>query len=262
MSKVSIIVPIYNPGKKLYKCIDSILSQTFNDFELILVNDGSTDDSLEICKRYAHRDKRIIVIHKNNEGCIATRRVGVRAAKFKYVMFVDADDWIDRTAIEILYKETKKNDSDITVCSLNKVIGSQKFIKSRYKSEYFTNNKIFQGEEIKNNLVVAYFHGHPFPSSLCGKLYKKELLITSGNLLENIKFLGEDLFFNLEVFLKAKKVKLIDKSLYFYRLGGNTSKYMPYLFDDMVNGYKIQKDVIDKYFKESIQKQYNGISIM
>lgn len=262
MSKVSIIVPVYNPGKKLIKCIKSIISQTFEDIEIILVNDGSTDDSLKICKKYKERDSRIVVIDKKNEGSIATRRVGVEAATSDYIMFVDSDDWIDRSAVKVLYEETVKSDSDITVCKLVKVIGNQKFLKRGYKSSYFAVDKVLNEKEIKNQLVVAYFHGHPFPSSLCAKLYKKELLITCGNFLESIKFLGDDLFFNLEMFLKAKKVKIINKSLYYYRIGGFTNKYMPYLFEDMINGYNIQKSVIKEYYSDTIQKHTNGISIM
>jgi glycosyltransferase involved in cell wall biosynthesis len=262
MSKVSIVVPIYNPGKKLIKCIKSIISQTFEDIEIILVNDGSTDDSLKICEKYKERDKRVVVIDKENEGSIATRRVGVEAATSDYVMFVDSDDWVERNAVKDLYEETIKSDSDITVCKIVKVIGNQKFIKREYNSKYFAKDKIFNEKEIKTQLVTAYFHGHPFPSSLCAKLYKKELLINSGKWLEQIKFLGEDLFYNLEIFLKAQKVKVINKSLYYYRVGGFSSKYMPHFFDDMINGYNIQKDVINEYYLESIQSQLNGISIM
>lgn len=262
MSIVSIVVPIYNPGEKLNKCIKSILNQTLENIELILVNDGSTDNSLKICEKYKEKDKRVVVIDKENEGSIATRRVGVEAATSDYIMFVDADDWIDRNAVMDLYEETIKNDSDITVCKHVKVMGNKKIIKQEYKSIYFFEEKVLDEKEIKNQLVVAYLHGHPFPSSLYAKLYKKELLITCGNFLGNIKFLGDDLFYNLEMFLKAKRVKIINKSLYYYRIGGFTSKYMPFLFEDMVNGYKIQKFVINKYYLDTFQKRTNGISIM
>jgi hypothetical protein len=177
-------------------------------------------------------------------------------------MFVDADDWIDSRAVEILYKETLKSNSDITVSKLCKVVGNQNFIKREYQSNYFEEDKVFSEEEIKNQLVTAYFHGHPFPSSLCAKLYKRELLLNSGGFLKSIKFLGEDLFYNLEIFLKAKRVKVINSSLYYYRIGGFTNKYMPYLFEDMVAGYNIQKSVINEFYLDSIQKQSNGISIM
>jgi glycosyltransferase involved in cell wall biosynthesis len=262
MTKVSVIVPVYNAGKRLSQCINSILKQTFRDIELILVNDGSTDNSLEICKKYERKDRRIKIINKKNEGSILTRRKGVDNAISNYIMFVDADDWIDERIIEILYNESLESKADVTVCNIYKVIGNIAFIKRENISIYFNGNKIYHEEEIKNHLVTAYFHGHPFPSSLCAKLYRKELLISSGKYLDRIKFLGDDLFYNIEILLKANRVKVINKPLYFYRHGGFTSKYMPFLFEDMINGYIIQKELINEYFSETKQNQYNGISIM
>ncbi|MEB4869794.1 glycosyltransferase family 2 protein [Priestia megaterium] len=262
MSKVSVIVPIYNAGSRLSRCIKSILNQTFNDFELILVNDGSTDKSLDICNRYRNQDNRIKVIDKENEGSFATRRRGVQAANSMYIMFVDADDWINKNTIEILYKESIDSNVDITVCNTYKVVGNCTFIKKKNQSTYFNDNKVFNKKEIKNELIVAYFHGHPFPPSLCAKLYKKELLQNSGKYLERIIFFGEDLFYNLEMFIKANRVKVINESLYYYRIGGFTSKYMPYLFNHIVNGYQIQREVIDEYYLDTKQKEYNGISVM
>jgi glycosyltransferase involved in cell wall biosynthesis len=262
MSKVSVVVPIYNARKTLDKCIKSILNQTFLEFELILVNDGSKDDSLSICQKYKKTDERIIVINKINEGCIASRRKGINASKSDYIMFVDADDWIDSKTIELLYNEAIHCSADITACNLYKVLGKSTLIKKKNDSRYFKGDKIYNREEIKNDLVVAYLHGHPFPSSLYAKLYKKDLLIDSGKYLKQINFMGEDLYYNLEIFLKANTVKVIDKHLYYYRAGGNTSKYMSYLFNDMIKGYEIQKEVIEEYYQNTKQKRYNGISVM
>ena len=103
MVEVSVVVPIYNAGKKLDKCIKSILNQTFKDFELILVNDGSTDNSIKICRKYELRDSRVKVIDKENEGSIATRNLGIKKSIGNYITFVDADDYISLDAIEKLY---------------------------------------------------------------------------------------------------------------------------------------------------------------
>lgn len=149
MSKVSVVVPIYNAGKKLEKCITSVINQTFKDIELILVNDGSTDNSLDICYKFSRMDKRIILINKNNEGCIATRRKGVITSSSEYVMFVDADDWIDKNAIEILYNEAIHHNIDITVCNMYKVIGNHALIRQKNESRYFKEDKIYNGDRIK-----------------------------------------------------------------------------------------------------------------
>ncbi len=262
MSEVSVVVPVYNAGNKLHTCIQSVLKQTYTNFELILVNDGSTDHSFHVCMEYQEKDSRIKVIHKQNEGSIIARRTGIEAASSPYIMFVDADDWLDHRILETLYHEAKQDDIDIIVCNFYKVVSRLFFIRKSNQSQYFQSEKIYSGDEIKNQLAVAYLHGHPFPSTLYAKLFKKELLLSCGNLLGNIRFLGDDLFYNLEMFLKASKVKVIVQPLYYYRLGGFTSRYLPYLFDDMVEGYEIQKSVIAQYYQESYQEQLRGSSIM
>lgn len=262
MIEVSVVVPIYNAGKKLEKCIKSILNQTFTNFELILVNDGSTDNSINICKKYELKDNRVRVIDKKNEGSIATRNRGVMEASGDYIMFVDADDYIATTAIEKLYIDAKDKNLDIIVCNTYKVLGDRAIIKQINNSHYFKNDKIYEGNDIKDKLAEAYLHGHPFPASIHSKLYKRELLLSSGKYLDRIKFLGDDMYYNLEMFLKAKKVKVIREPLYYYRTGGFTSRYMPHHFYDIVNGYEIQKEVIEEYYIDTKAERYKGISIM
>ncbi|MGD6815528.1 glycosyltransferase family 2 protein [Metabacillus sp. 84] len=258
MSKVSVVVPIYNAGEKLHKCIKSIINQSFKELELVLVNDGSTDNSLEICQKYTENDKRIILIDKKNEGHSATRKKGIEASSGPYIMFVDADDWISSKMIEVLYNELMDCKAEIIVCNMYRVYG---FIKQLNKSVYFEREKTYYHEEVKM-LATAYFHGHPFPSSLWGKLYKRELLVNSGNYLDRIRFLGEDLFYNLEMLLKTNKVKVINKPFYYYRYGGGSHKFMPYFFEDVINGYEIQKEIINKYYTQTRQNEINGISIV
>ncbi|WP_235848413.1 glycosyltransferase family 2 protein [Litchfieldia alkalitelluris] len=262
ISKVSVIVPIFNARNKLPRCISSILKQTFKDFELILVNDGSTDKSLEICKYFQNKDNRIIIINKVNEGSVATRRKGVEAASSEYIMFVDADDWIHKSAIEVLYNELISESLDIVVSNTYSVLGNGFLYKKTNDSKYFKLDKIYTKDEIRNELVVAYFHGHPFPAFMHGKLYKRSLLLDCGSFLERISFLGDDLFYNMEMLLKSNKVKVINKPLYYYRIGGLTSKFMPNLFKDVINGFQIQKEIINQYYLHSFEKQMNGINIM
>ncbi|MCR8635397.1 glycosyltransferase family 2 protein [Paenibacillus radicis (ex Xue et al. 2023)] len=261
---MSVVVPIYNAGKgkRLDKCIKSILSQTFIDIEVMLVNDGSTDNSLEVCRKYQKEDGRIVIIDKKNGGCIAARRTGVEASTSEFVMFVDADDWLDKNTVDVLYNKCMESSADISVCNMYKVLGRGALIKRKNDNQYFYEDRLYNKDAIMRDLVTSYFYGHSFPSSLCGKLYKRELLINNGKYLDRICFLGEDLFYNLEILVHTNRVKVIDQALYYYRVGGSTSKYMSYLFDDMINGYRIQKEVIHEYYLDTKQKQYNGISIM
>lgn len=262
MSKVSIIVPIYNAQKFLSKCIESIIMQTFVDFELILVNDGSTDESLYICKQYASKDSRIKVINKENQGSIEARKCGITQSKSNYVSFIDADDWVNRRYIEVLYRCIEESKSDISVCNFKKVLDRTGIIKRENKSWYFKKNKVYEDNEVKEYLVTAWLHGHPFPASLCAKLYKKQFLENCGKYLKKIKFLGDDLFYNMEVFLKVNRVSICNEALYYYRTGGNTSKFMPFMFDDIINAYNIQINVIEEYYQDTKEENYNGISLM
>ena len=119
MPKISIIVPVYNVEKYLRKCVDSILNQTFKDFELILVDDGSIDTSGKICDEYNLKDNRIKVIHKENGGLSSARNAGLDIAQGEYIGFVDSDDWIELDMYEELYKICKENDTDVGIVGIN-----------------------------------------------------------------------------------------------------------------------------------------------
>ena len=113
---ISVISPIYNMERLLSKCIDSILAQTFNDFELILIDDGSTDRSGVICDEYATRDSRIKVIHKKNEGVSIARQLGIDFAQGEYTIHIDPDDWVEPKMLEELYKKAKSEHADMVIC--------------------------------------------------------------------------------------------------------------------------------------------------
>lgn len=118
MVKVSIIVPVYNVEKFLEKCLDSLVNQTLHDIEIICINDGSTDKSLEILKSFANKDKRITVIDKQNEGPSVARNVGLEKAQGEYIGFVDSDDWVDLDFYEKLYNSAINNGADISTASI------------------------------------------------------------------------------------------------------------------------------------------------
>lgn len=118
MCKISIIVPVYNVEKYLKKCVDSILAQTFKDFELILVDDGSPDNSGAMCDQYAKEDARVKVIHKENGGLSSARNAGIEAAKGDYLGFIDSDDFIATDMYELLYTNSIKEDADVSICGI------------------------------------------------------------------------------------------------------------------------------------------------
>ena len=118
MEKISIIVPVYNVEKYLKTCLDSIINQTYQNLEIILVDDGSTDNSGEICEEYRKTDSRIILIHKENEGLSMARNFGLDIASGDYISFVDSDDFIARNMMEALYNRLLETQSDMAICSI------------------------------------------------------------------------------------------------------------------------------------------------
>ena len=148
MSKISIIIPMYNAEKYIARCLESVINQSFNDIEIIIVNDGSTDKSLEICRKYAEVDERIVILNKENNGVSVARNQGMNVATGEYVMFVDSDDWIDESMCQDLYKRISECNADICFCNNIKEYGN--------KSEYidFGDSKdVINLDEIKEVIL-------------------------------------------------------------------------------------------------------------
>lgn len=195
---ISVIVPIYNAEKYLEECIESILSQTYKNIELILINDGSTDNSLQICKKYKNIDSRIIIINKNNSGVSDTRNKGIDIAKGEYIGFVDSDDSISPYMYENLITRITTDDTDLAVLSSYNI------------NEHAFNKQIINNDEAIYNLLLL-----KFPTSLWSYLYSANL-IKDKKLDEEIHFF-EDLEFNFRVLLVSKKISLANLTLYNYR---------------------------------------------
>lgn len=229
MPKVSIIVPVYNVEKYLSNCIDSILNQIFKDFELILVNDGSTDKSLDICKHYKNIDNRICIINKENGGLSSARNAGLDIAKGEYIGFVDSDDYIHPQMYEILYNQIIKNKADISMCAFKKV---SEFDKNELLGKFILNQEV----EISNNEEAVFKLGENDSVTYVvawNKLYKKSLF-------NNIRFkegiIHEDEYIIHRLLYQANKLVYIKENLYFYlqregsimdkRLNINSSDYL------------------------------------
>ena len=208
MTEVSIIVPVYNVEKYLENCIQSILNQTFKNFELILVDDGSTDNSGKICDIYEKKDSRIKVIHKDNGGLSSARNAGIDIAGSKYIGFVDSDDSIHPKMYEVLYNLIEKYKSDISCCN--------------YKYTYDISNQ--NHEELNLNEVIEMSNIESIE-----KLYDKDLgvkLVVAWNklyhkrLFDNIRYkvgrLHEDEFMAHRILYNSKKITYVDNELYYY----------------------------------------------
>lgn len=211
--KISVIIPMYNAEKTIEKCIISILNQTYENLEIIIINDGSVDNSENICKKLMKKDERIKYFYKQNSGVSDTRNYGLEKAKGYYVAFVDSDDFLEKNMYELMIKESE--DSDVVICNYNKIINDKEI-----KLESNINGKVcFDLEEmilkIENKKINIYINP-PW-----NKLIKKQIIEDNNMKFNSEISLGEDLIFNLKVMQKANKIKVLNKKLYNYIVTDN-----------------------------------------
>ncbi len=205
MVLISIIVPVYNVEKYLEECIDSILAQTYREFELILVDDGSPDHSGEICDRYASQDKRIRVLHQENQGISDARNHALAVARGQYVTFVDSDDYIAPDMLELLYHNMKKENAQISICGTWFVYEKC----SQKEGVGDTYLKMNAQEALEKIVDFGYFD-----ESLCRKLFDV-------NLLQSIRFpsgvLAEDILVTPKIIARANCIVYDSSPKYYYR---------------------------------------------
>lgn len=201
--KISVIVPIYNVEPYLEKCINSILNQTYKDFELILVDDGSPDNCPAICDEYAKKDNRITVIHKQNGGVSSARNEGIKIAKGEFIWFVDSDDYIETNALEILSGYIEKSPSDL-------------YIFEQGLSGKFDIDNL-------NNLFYEHYFKYHFGFAPWNKIYKNSILQSSSLFFDTEETVGEDLLFNVNYYTKINSLKFLDEKLYHYVIRENSA---------------------------------------
>lgn len=211
MAKLSIIVPVYNVEKYLKECIDSILNQKFQDFELILVNDGSTDLSGKICDEYSKKDNRIEVIHKANGGLSSARNEGIEKAKGVYIGFVDSDDWINENMYSHMIDNSNIHNADIVVCN----IMSMKKNGDEIPYTNINNEISFTREEAMSEL----FKNEIILFSACNKIFRK---IIFDGLRYKEGIILEDMDLSYKIFNRVNKVYYIHNPYYHYRYNDNS----------------------------------------
>ena len=233
--KITVIVPVYNVENYLRKCLDSIIAQTYKNIEIIVVNDGSTDASGQICQEYTQIDNRIVYIEKENGGLSEARNVGLDKMTGSYVTFIDSDDWAELDYVEILYKKIIEYQADISVgnyYSYNE--DEETYYFHIYGDSYY--EKVYDNISIFENLYESQEMKSFALISAWGKLYKAKLF-------DYLRFdkgkLGEDGYFNQKMYLSVNKVVYLNKGLYAYRQRSGsitktwTEKWMHALVDAM-----------------------------
>lgn len=241
MCEISIVVPVFNTEAYLRRCIDSILNQSFSCLEIILVEDGSSDNSAVLCDDYRNKDKRIQVIHQHNSGLAMARKNGLDIAQGKYVMFIDSDDWIDMDMLDDMYEIAVREQADV-VCSQYKRVNEQG------RTEYFTVN--FEpficrnaGETMYHMHVTRYIN-----SCAVTKLIKRTLLSTI-TFCDNLA-IGEEHDMVCQLFLKASKVIVTDRAYYNYFTRRNSISHSGYndKYNNSLKKYiQIEKELEDLF---------------
>lgn len=201
---ISIIVPVYNVENYIQKCIDSILNQTYKFIEIILVDDGSTDNSSKICDTNQKKDKRIKVIHKKNGGLSSARNVGIKHATGKYLTFIDSDDYINKNFLSILYANLVNYNADISCCSLVRI--KKNSIEKNNSKQRIT---IFNSMEALEDMLYQ----KKLDNSACAKLYKKSLF---KDIQYPLDFFFEDMATTYKLYLKSKTIVKSNLGYYYY----------------------------------------------
>ena len=208
---ISVIIPVYNVEKYIKRCLDSVINQTYENLEIILVDDGTPDNSGVICDEYAKKDERIKVIHKENGGLSSARNAGLDIAKGEYISFIDSDDYISDNFIERLYENLSENGAEIAQCGFKRTAKD-----SEEKDSVSESVKIYSGVE-----MLGHIHDEKGAETVVvwNKLYKAELFC-------DVRFpvgkIHEDEATTYKIFYKVKKVAMFDDKNYFYFFNENS----------------------------------------
>lgn len=248
--KITVIIPVYNVEKYISKCLETILKQTYKNIEIILIDDGTKDNSGVICDDYAKKDSRIKVIHQENQGLSGARNTGLKKATGDYIFFLDSDDFVDEKMLEEMLLALKKNNADIVECGTIYCKEDETYIKENTKNEA----KVYKNEYQIKELISS----GDITTTSWGKLYKR-------NLFKDFEFpLGkyhEDLFTTYKLLHISKKIVILDKGFYYYRqVNGSimNSKFnIKHL--DVIEAIEERSNFIEKYYPKYRKYEYANI---
>lgn len=267
--KISIIIPVYNAEKYLNQCLDSIINQTYTNLEIICVNGGSTDSSLNILNEYKKIDERFIIIDTTNEGVSISRNKGLAVMTGDYVMFVDSDDWIDLDNCEKAITQIQESSADVVIWSYVREFKNQSLPKEIFKKDKI----VFEDNDLKKlhrrfiGLIDEELKDVENADALCpvwGKLYKTSLIKDNDIQFIDIRKIGtyEDGLFNLLIFYYVKKAIYINEYFYHYRKDNDksiTSQYKENLYENWMYLYDfMEKYIIKNHLSPEYRKALNN----
>lgn len=262
LDTIWIIIPVYNVEKVLNKCIRSILKQTYQNWRMILVDDGSTDGSGKICDEYVLRDRRIEVLHTVNGGPHIARVKGLELIPDDgYCCFCDSDDEMPTNALQLMYAEAIKTSADLVCGNVERIYKGIRISKGSHLS-CFSNPRVYVANEIKEDLYLCCFGGGRFPVSIWAKLYRTSVIRPIMlNLSAHPKWFAEDLNIIMRVLPELSSLAVIGDVVYCYRVGGGTSKFMPTFLEDNILMYRLKMQWSNKCTSKENVKRLIGVEL-
>ncbi len=251
--KVSVIIPLYNQKRYLNTCVHSICAQTYQNLEIIVVNDGSTDDSLARAQKLAEGDERIVVLDKENGGTASARRHGLLAATGAFVAFVDNDDVLPPRSIEIMLGHATSTGGDVVVGGVTKILG---VIKKRHidRGLPFPCNRLITQPELFDKHYVAFFGVNELMVGMWGRLYRKSVIDKAMQetdlFTDDLRLMGDDEYFNLKLFPYLQSMYRTDEEVYYYRYGGTVDNFNSH-FTDLFKLSDLRLKLLDQYHYEA-----------
>lgn len=258
--KVSIIIPIYNAEKFISKCIESVLNQTYHDLEIILVNDGSTDETLKIIQQYQNKDERIKIIDKENAGVSDSRNRGIEIATGEYIAFADSDDWLELNMIEKMVNIIEQQNVDMVRCNYYKNYSNNiQSLGEKYNPDII--DRILFKQDIQNKILTSILNG-TMPAYVYLLLVRKEFIKKVMRFNTNISMM-EDTVFYVDLLQKVNKMYIYDEPLYHYFFNVNSLSRSPQYYIRNLNNLllvnKLFKEILceNNAFNDNIEKIYN-----
>ena len=244
MLAISIICPVYKAEKYIHRCVDSILAQTFTDFELLLIDDGSPDSSGKICDEYAQKDSRVRVFHKKNGGVASARQCGLDNVQGEYTIHIDPDDWVEPTMLEELYAKAKETDADMVICDY--WVNYKRYERYQISGQHRDNSTLYLKD------IICKYHG-----SLCNKLIKRSCFYQPKriNFISN-QNLFEDLIVCAKILVSPRHVVYLNKAFYHYaQINSNSYTRSKKIFNDRLSLNNILFSVLDSN-EYSLERMY------
>ena len=255
---INIIVPIYNSERTISKCVRSLLNQTYSPISIFLVDDGSTDSSLTICRHFSEKYANISVYNKENGGVMSARHLGIQHIPDEgLTTFCDSDDYLHPDSIEKLFGIYNNYHADVSCGTIMKRYGA--LYKKPVIPAIMRTKKVFVGDMIRSELLPSFFGITNFPGWISAKLYRNSLLKRSLDFINPVRFFQEDLAFNLQMVLIANSVAVAPDCVYQYNQVGGTSRFMPSFLDDCITLCKFKRDII---LRENLSQSFQKTTLI